>query len=77
MKMNRADRIIRRYLFIDINSLFANAERAFLFYRTKVQQFGETNGVAEKKNDDYEKTPETIPFREFLPMILIQIIELL
>ena len=30
MKMNRADRMIRRYLFIDINSLFANAGRAFL-----------------------------------------------
>jgi hypothetical protein len=30
MKMNKADRIIRRYLFIDINSLFANAGMAFL-----------------------------------------------
>ena len=28
--MNRADMMIRRYLFIDVNSLFANAERAFL-----------------------------------------------
>jgi hypothetical protein len=63
--MNRADRIIRRYLFIDINSLFANAERAFLFYRTKVQQFGETNGVAEKKNDVYPIAVE-IPIKDCL-----------
>ena len=41
MKMNSADIIIRRYLFIDVNSLSQTRETRY-YYRTKIQQFGET-----------------------------------
>ena len=48
MKMNSADIIIRRYLFIDIKSLKVETHKRHYYYRTKVQQFGETEKEFDK-----------------------------
>ena len=60
--MNSADKMIRMYLFIDMDSLFLQTHGRRFYYRTKVQQFLESEmGIATKKSrrlqrDSIEKT---------------------